>query len=179
MFARQGNLKRHLPISHQGQPPPPSSHRLSHPLHRRLYSLHWQSPTETPKPDGSIPAPALDEIPEDTDSKDGGLYRHVPQPHTLAQEFDTEEADTGGTPMDKENPEIEVHPTAGRTCGDDPDYNEFRDLINNLWQPFHCAEDFKQAIRFLEAHYPKSQIDRRLMKAVARFPRTFPTPPDG
>jgi len=72
-----------------------------------------------------------------------------------------EDDDPAETPRDEVNPEIEVHPTAGRNFGDDPDYNEFWDLIYNLWQPFYCAEDFKLAIRFVEAHYPKSQIDRR------------------
>ena len=173
MFVWRGNLKRHLRISHQGQPPPPANHRQSHPPRRRLYSPHRQSPTETPEPDGSIPAPALDEIPEETDSEDDGLYRRVPQPHSPAQESDTEEADPGETPMDEENPEIEVHPTAGRTFGDDPDYNEFRDLINNPWQPFYCAEDFKQAIRFVEAHYPKSQIDRHFNEGGCKIPEHF------
>jgi hypothetical protein len=84
MFVRRGNLKCHLRISHQGQPPQPASHRQSHPLRRRLYSPHRQSCTETPEPNGSIPAPALDEIPEETDSEDDGLYRRVPQPHSPA-----------------------------------------------------------------------------------------------
>jgi hypothetical protein len=30
MFVRQGNFKRYLGISHQGQPPPQASHRQSH-----------------------------------------------------------------------------------------------------------------------------------------------------
>jgi len=86
MIVRRGNLKRHLGISHQGQPPPPASHRQSHPPRRRQYSPHRQSPTETPEPDGSIPAPALDKIPAETDSEDDGLYRRVPEPHSPAQE---------------------------------------------------------------------------------------------
>jgi len=75
--------------------------------------------------------------------------------------------------MDEENPKIEVHPMAGRTFGDDPDYNEFRDLINNPWQPFYCAEDFKLGIRFVEAHYPKSQIDRHFNQGGCKIPEHF------
>jgi len=173
MFVRRGNLKCDLRIRYQGQLPPPASHRHSHPPLRRLYSPHRQSPTESPEPDGSIPAPALYEIPEDTDSEDHSLHRRVAQPHSPAQASDTEEANPGETPMDKEIPEIEVHPTAGRTFGDDPDYNEFQDLIDNPWQPFYCAEDFKQAIRFVEAHYPKLQIDCHFNEGGCKIPEHF------
>jgi hypothetical protein len=64
-------------------------------------------------------------------------------------------ADRGETPMEEENPVIDKHPTPGRTVGDFPDDNEFRDLITNPWQPFYCSEDFKQAIRFVEGHSPE------------------------
>ena len=75
--------------------------------------------------------------------------------------------------MDEENPEIEVHSTAGRTFGDDPDYNEFRDLISTRWQPFYFADDFQQAIRFVKAHYPKSQIDRHFNEVGCKIPEHF------
>ena len=75
--------------------------------------------------------------------------------------------------MYKENPGIKGHPIAGRTFGDDPDYNEFRDLINNLWQLFYCAEDFKQAIRSVEAHFPKSQIDHHFNEGGCKIPEHF------
>jgi hypothetical protein len=62
---------------------------------------------------------------------------------------------------------------AGRTFGDDSDHNEFRDLLNNLWQPFYCAEEFKQAIRFVEAHYPKSQNNRHFNEGGCKIPEHF------
>jgi hypothetical protein len=134
---------------------------------------HRQSLTETPESDGSIPAPARDQIPEKTDSEDDGLYRHFPKPQSPAQESDMEEADPGESPMDKEHLDIEVNPMAGRTFCDDPDYNDFRDIINNPWQPFYCPEDFKQAIRFVEAHYPKSHIDRHFNEGGCKIPEYF------
>jgi len=81
-----------------------------------------------------------------------------------------DKADLGETLMDKENPEIKIHSKVGRTFGDNPDYNEFRDLINNPWQHFYCAEDFKQAISFVEAHYPKSQIDHHFNEGGCKIP---------
>lgn len=75
--------------------------------------------------------------------------------------------------MDEEPPEFEVDPTAERTFGDDPEYNEFRGLINNLWHPFHCAEVFKQAIKFVEAHYPKSHIVRHCIEGECNIPDHF------
>jgi len=75
--------------------------------------------------------------------------------------------------MHEEFPEIKVHSTPGSTFGDDPDYNEFRDLIDNPWHSFHYAEDFKQAIRFVEAHYPKSQIDRHFKEGGCKIPEHF------
>jgi len=95
--------------------------------------MYRQSPTATPKHDRSIPATALDEIPVDTDSEDKGLYWRILLPHSPAQESDNEDADHGETLMDEENPEIEVYPAADKTFGDDPDPNEFRDLIWKLW----------------------------------------------
>jgi hypothetical protein len=173
MFVRRGNLKRHLRISHQGQRPPPASHRQSHPPRPGLYSPHRRCPTDNPEPDGNILAPALDKIPEDTYSEDDGIYRRVPHPHSPAQESSTEVADPGETLTNEKNPEIEVHSTTGRNFGDDPAYNEFRDLVNNPWQTFYCAEDFTQAIRFVEAHYPKSQIDRQLNEGGCKIPEHF------
>jgi len=84
-----------------------------------------------------------------------------------------EEADPGEPPMDEENLEIEVYPMAGRTFSDDPDCNEFQDLINNPWQPLNCAEDLKQAIWFINAHYPKSQIDLHFDKGRWKIPMHF------
>jgi len=75
--------------------------------------------------------------------------------------------------MDEENPEIPVHPTAGRTFGDDPNYTEFRKLIKYPWQLFCCADDFKQAIRFVKAHYPRSQIDRHFNEGGCKIPEHF------
>jgi len=72
--------------------------------------------------------------------------------------------------MDEENWEIQVYPTVGRTSSDVPDYDEFRDPINNPWQPFRRAKDFKQAIKFVEAHYHKSQIDRHLNAGGCKIP---------
>jgi hypothetical protein len=106
----------------------------------------------------------------ETDSQDISLYRLLPQPHSLAQESGTEEGYPKETPMDEENPEMEVHPMAGRTFSDDPGYTEFRDLINYPWQPLYCAEDFKRAIRFVEAHYTKSQIDRHFNAGGFKIP---------
>jgi len=120
-----------------------------------------------------MPATALDKIPEETDSEDDGLHRRIPQPNSLAQESDTEGAEPGETAMDKENPAIKVYPTAGRTFGDDPDYNEFSDFINNPWQPFHWAADFEQAIRFVEAHYREAQNDRRFNEGGWKIPERF------
>jgi len=62
---------------------------------------------------------------------------------------------------------------AGMRFGDDPDYNEFRDLINTPWQPFYCTEDSKQAIRFVKAYYPKSQIDRHFNEGGCKIPEHF------
>jgi len=81
--------------------------------------------------------------------------------------------------MREENLEIKVHSVAGRTVSDNSDSNEFQDLINNPWQPFHCTEDFKQAIIFVEEHYRKSQIDRHFNEGGCMMSNTFPTPPDG
>jgi len=173
MVVRWGYLKRHLRISYQGQLPPLASHRRSHPPRRRLYSPHGHSPTDTLEPDCCIPALPLDKIPEASNSKDDGLYRRVPLPYPPAAVSNTEEADTEESPMDEENPEIEVHPMARSTFGDDPDYNEFRDLINNPWQQFYCAKDFKQAIRFVKAHYPKSQIDCHFKEGGCNIPEHF------
>jgi len=75
--------------------------------------------------------------------------------------------------MDEENRQMKVHPMAGKTFSDDPNYNEFRDLIHNPCQHFHSANDFKQAIRFVEAHYPKSQIDRHLNEGRCNIPEHF------
>jgi hypothetical protein len=59
---------------------------------------------------------------------------------------------------------------AGKTFSDDPDYYECRDLNNNPSQLFHRPEDFHQAIRFIEAHYLKSQIDRQFNDAKCMIP---------
>jgi len=75
--------------------------------------------------------------------------------------------------MDEQNPEMELHPTAGRTFFDDPDYNEFQDLTYNLWQLFYSANDLKQAIRFFESHYPESQIDRHFNEGRCKIPEHF------
>jgi len=107
-------------------------------------------------------APAPDETPEETNSAYNGLNLRVPQPRSPALDSATGEADTVEALIAETNPEIKVYPTAEMTFGDDPDYNEFRDLINNPWQLFNCTEDFKQAFRFIEAHSHKSQIHRHL-----------------
>lgn len=60
--------------------------------------------------------------------------------------------------MDEDNPEIELHPMAGRTFRDNPVHNEFLVFIKSLWQPLYYPENCKQAIRFIEVQYPKSQI---------------------
>jgi hypothetical protein len=78
---------------------------------------------------------------------------HVPNIET--RNFGIVEVDAGETPMEEENPDIYVHPMAGKTFSDDPDSYECRDLNNNPSQLFHRPEDFHQAIRFIEAHYLK------------------------
>jgi len=173
MIIWRGNIKHHLRIHYQGQPPLPASHRRSHQPHQRLYSCHRQSSTETPEPDGSILAHVFDDIPKESESKDDGLYRHVPPPNTLAQESDLGGADPGATLMDKENPEIKVYPTAASTFSDDPEDNEFRALINNLWLPFHCTEYFKQAITSFKAHYPQSRYDRHFNEGRCKILKHF------
>jgi len=75
--------------------------------------------------------------------------------------------------MDEEDPEIKVYHTAGRTFDDDPDYNEFRDLMNNPSQPIYCAKDCNQAIRLVEAHYPKSQLDCHFNEGRWKIPDHF------
>jgi HEPN domain-containing protein len=75
--------------------------------------------------------------------------------------------------MVEENGELEVHPTSGRTFGDYPNYNGLEELLNILRQCFHGAEDFKQAIRFVEAHYPKSQIDHHFNDGRCKIPKHF------
>jgi len=62
----QGKHKCHLQINHQGLPLPRASHQQSHLPRHQLYSTHQQSPTESPEPDSSIPAPADDQIPEES-----------------------------------------------------------------------------------------------------------------
>ena len=171
MFVRRGNLKRYLWFSHQGQPPQLASHRHGHPPHRWLCSPHRQSPTETAQHNGSILAHALEEIPEESDSEDHGLYQCVPQPHSPAQKPNTKAADMGDTPMDDNHPEFNVHPTAGTTFGDAPEYHEFQDHIKNPWQPYQCAEEFKQAIRFVKAHYPNWKIDPHFNKGRFKIPK--------
>ena len=47
MFVQRDNLKHHLAISHEGQPLEPTGHRHNHLPHRRLYSPHWSSHTDT------------------------------------------------------------------------------------------------------------------------------------
>jgi len=84
-----------------------------------------------------------------------------------------EEANPWVNPMDKENPEIEVHSTAVRTLGDHFDYNESRDLIYNPWQPYCFPKDLKQAIRFIETHYRKSQMDRHFNCEGCKIPEHF------
>jgi hypothetical protein len=150
-----------------------ASQHHSHPPRRRLFSPHRQSPTATPEPYGTIPDPALNKNPEETYSEDNGLHRSILQPHTPAQESDTEEADPGETAMDEENLETKVHRTVVRTLGDDPDYIKFRHLINTSWQPFYSATDCKQAIRFVEAYYPKSQIDPHFNRGGCRISEHF------
>jgi hypothetical protein len=87
------------------------------------------------------------------------------------------EAVSGETQIDVANPQIDIHHTAGRAFGDDSNYNEFRDLIRNPWQPLNCARDFKQAMRFVKVQYPKSQIDHHFnygeFKIADRFSYTF------
>jgi len=173
MFVRWWNLQRYLGISHQGQPPPPTSHQQNQPPYRRLYSTHRQSPTATPEPNSGILVPSLDAFPVDTDSGDDSHNRPIPQPHCLAQSSNSEDAEHRVTPMDKENPEIKVPPTAGRTFGDDSYYIEFWNHINILWQLLNCAGDFKQAIRFVKAHYPTSQIDHDYNEDGCKIPEHF------
>jgi len=112
---------------------------------------------------------------EETDSQHDGLYGGIRQPNTPPQESDTEAAVTRETPIDEGNPEPEVRPTAGRAFGDNPDYNESRDIFNTLWQPIYCAEDFKQAIRFVKVHYPKSHIDHHFNEGGCNIPEQFPS----
>jgi hypothetical protein len=123
MFVWQGNLKCDLGISHQRQVPPRASHQQSHPPLGQPHSAHCKSCTDTLKPDGCIPAAALKDLPQETDSKDDGLEGRIHQHYSPDQESNTGEANPEETPMDKENPYIEGHPTAGGTFSDDPDYN--------------------------------------------------------
>jgi len=80
------------------------------------------------------------------------------------------EADLRETLMNKENLESEVYPTARRIFSDDSDYNEFQDLNNTLSRPSPWAAYFKQAIRFLNVHNPKSQIDLHLNEDGWKIP---------
>lgn len=109
----------------------------------------------------------------ETDSENDGPYRRVPRPQCPTQQSNTEESYPGETPMDVETPDTDVHPTAGRTISNDPNYNEFQDLINNLWQPWYCAEDFTQAIRFVDAHYLKSRMDRLMNEGRCKDPNHY------
>jgi hypothetical protein len=62
--------------------------------------------------------------------------------------------------MGEDNVEIKESVTAGKSFGDIPVQNEFRDVINTSSQRFYFTKDSKQAIRVIEAHYATSQIDR-------------------
>jgi len=173
IFAQQGNFKRHLRMNDQRLWPPLASHQHSHPPRRRLNSPHRRSPTKTPEPNGSIPTPALDKILEESNSKDVGLCWHIPHPQSVAEEADTEGADLRETPMDEENPEIKVYSTPRRTFCDNSYYTEFWHLINNPWLPSYYTEDFKLAIRFVEAHFPKPQIDYHFNEGWCKIPEYF------
>jgi len=173
MFICRGNLKCLLRVSHLGQPLPPASHQQSHSPRRWLYSPHQQCPAEIPEPKGSIPGPALNQVPQETHSADDGLYRHVPQPQTPAQASEKEEADPGETLINGKNPKIDIHHTAGRTFSDDSNFCEFRDLINNRWQPFYCSDNFKQTIRCVEAHLPNAQIGHHFNEGRCKVPKHF------
>jgi hypothetical protein len=69
------------------------------------------------------PGLALKDIPQETNSKDNGLKGCFQQPHSRAQESNTDEADHGETLIDKENQEIKIHLMAARTFRDDSNYN--------------------------------------------------------
>jgi hypothetical protein len=154
----QGKYKCHLQINNQGPLLPRASHQHSHPPGHQLHPLHQQRLTESPDLDNSILAPAEDQIPEESISDDDSLYKHILEPDSSPQESNLEEADCRETPIDKENPEIEVYLMAGRGCVDDPDFNGFGNLINILLQPIYCTTEIKLAIRFIKTHYPNSQI---------------------
>lgn len=72
--------------------------------------------------------------------------------------------------MDKEDPGMVVHHRSGTTVLDDPDDKAFQDFINNHRQHLDCAEDFKQSISFIQAHYPKFQIDCHLKEGGRKIP---------
>jgi len=54
LFVSLGNLKHHLQITHQGQPPPPASDQHCHTPLQIVYSLRQYATAVTPEPHGCI-----------------------------------------------------------------------------------------------------------------------------
>jgi len=107
------------------------------------------------------------------DCKEYGLHLHIGQPHSPAQKSGMEKVDIGESPIEEDNQDIEVQPTAGQSFAEYPNYNELQHLINNQWQLFCCSEDVKQPIVFGETYYPKSPIDHYFNFSRYKIPEQF------
>jgi len=70
-----------------------------------------------------------------------------------------QEADPADTHINEEYPNSNITPHSGRTLGDHSDNNKYWNLISIQLEPTNWPDILKQTIRFIEAYYPKWQID--------------------